>query len=138
MLPKHLDEKVARLHLAKLGVKLTELRKDQADYIGVKPEARSSRITTGTECDNFQYPEGPAAMRGLCFCVPRMNDSLEVAKSSNRVLEPVLNWRISEADYSVSSRASARDSESDRWRRVTPVGTMDNGDTDKAMVLPGP
>jgi adenosylhomocysteinase len=29
-----LDEKVARLHLAKLDVKLTELRKDQADYIG--------------------------------------------------------------------------------------------------------
>ena len=34
-LPKHLDEKVARLHLAKLGVKLTELSKEQADYIGV-------------------------------------------------------------------------------------------------------
>ena len=38
VLPKSLDEKVARLHLAKIGVKLTELRKDQADYIGVKPE----------------------------------------------------------------------------------------------------
>jgi adenosylhomocysteinase len=35
MLPKHLDEKVASLHLAKIGVELTELRKDQADYIGV-------------------------------------------------------------------------------------------------------
>ncbi|MFD1914247.1 adenosylhomocysteinase [Halodurantibacterium flavum] len=35
ILPKHLDEKVARLHLAKIGVKLTELRPDQADYIGV-------------------------------------------------------------------------------------------------------
>jgi adenosylhomocysteinase len=34
-LPKHLDEKVARLHLEKLGVKLTKLSKDQADYIGV-------------------------------------------------------------------------------------------------------
>jgi adenosylhomocysteinase len=34
-LPKHLDEKVARLHLDKLGVKLTTLRKDQADYINV-------------------------------------------------------------------------------------------------------
>ena len=34
-LPKHLDEKVARLHLAKIGVKLTELRPEQADYIGV-------------------------------------------------------------------------------------------------------
>ena len=34
-LPKHLDEKVARLHLDALGVKLTELSKDQADYIGV-------------------------------------------------------------------------------------------------------
>jgi adenosylhomocysteinase len=38
MLPKHLDEKVAKLHLAKIGVELTELRKDQADYIGVKVE----------------------------------------------------------------------------------------------------
>jgi len=37
-LPKHLDEKVAALHLEKLGAKLTVLRKDQADYIGV-PEA---------------------------------------------------------------------------------------------------
>jgi len=35
ILPKHLDEKVARLHLARIGVKLTELRKEQADYIGV-------------------------------------------------------------------------------------------------------
>jgi len=37
-LPKHLDEKVARLHLAKIGVELETLRKDQADYIGVKVE----------------------------------------------------------------------------------------------------
>ena len=35
ILPKHLDEKVARLHLAKIGVRLTQLRKDQAEYIGV-------------------------------------------------------------------------------------------------------
>jgi adenosylhomocysteinase len=36
-LPKHLDEKVAMLHLAKLGAKLTTLRHDQAEYIGVPP-----------------------------------------------------------------------------------------------------
>jgi len=36
VLPKHLDEKVAMLHLDKLGVELTELREDQAEYIGVK------------------------------------------------------------------------------------------------------
>ncbi|MEP3838225.1 MAG: adenosylhomocysteinase [Algibacter sp.] len=35
MLPKHLDEKVAKLHLAKIGVELTELREEQASYIGV-------------------------------------------------------------------------------------------------------
>jgi adenosylhomocysteinase len=34
-LPKHLDEKVARLHLDKLGAKLTQLTPDQASYIGV-------------------------------------------------------------------------------------------------------
>lgn len=38
ILPKHLDEKVARLHLDRIGVKLTKLEKDQADYIGVTPE----------------------------------------------------------------------------------------------------
>ena len=38
LLPKVLDEKVARLHLDKLSVELTELRKDQADYIGVNTE----------------------------------------------------------------------------------------------------
>jgi adenosylhomocysteinase len=35
VLPKHLDEKVARLHLDALGARLTELSKEQADYIGV-------------------------------------------------------------------------------------------------------
>ncbi len=37
-LPKHLDEEVARLHLEKIGVKLTKLSKEQAEYIGVKVE----------------------------------------------------------------------------------------------------
>jgi adenosylhomocysteinase len=38
VLPKHLDEKVARLHLDKLGVKLTTLSDKQAAYIGVSPD----------------------------------------------------------------------------------------------------
>ncbi len=38
VLPKHLDEEVARLHLEKIGAKLTKLTPDQADYIGVSPE----------------------------------------------------------------------------------------------------
>ncbi|HSP11341.1 MAG TPA: adenosylhomocysteinase [Salegentibacter sp.] len=38
MLPKHLDEKVAKLHLEKIGVELTELKPDQAEYIGVEVE----------------------------------------------------------------------------------------------------
>ncbi|MEC7231797.1 MAG: adenosylhomocysteinase, partial [Planctomycetota bacterium] len=37
-LPKHLDERVARLHLGQLGVRLTEMTKDQADYLGVPVE----------------------------------------------------------------------------------------------------
>lgn len=36
MLPKHLDEKVAQLHLGRIGAELTELKKDQAEYIGVE------------------------------------------------------------------------------------------------------
>ena len=38
VLPKHLDEMVARLHLKKVGAKLTELTPEQAEYIGVKPD----------------------------------------------------------------------------------------------------
>ncbi|PQO24921.1 adenosylhomocysteinase [Rhodobacteraceae bacterium WD3A24] len=38
MLPKHLDEKVAKLHLQKIGARLTEMRPDQAEYIGVPAE----------------------------------------------------------------------------------------------------
>jgi adenosylhomocysteinase len=49
VLPKHLDEKVAALHLEKLGVKLTKLSQKQADYIGVPVEGRSSRITTAID-----------------------------------------------------------------------------------------
>ena len=38
MLPKHLDEKVAKLHLNRLGVELEELNEEQAEYIGVNVE----------------------------------------------------------------------------------------------------
>jgi adenosylhomocysteinase len=56
VLPKKLDEKVARLHIGKLGVRLTPLTKDQAEYIGVPVEGpykpdhyryRSPRIRFG-------------------------------------------------------------------------------------------
>jgi adenosylhomocysteinase len=48
VLPKHLDEKVARLHLAKLGVTLTELTPEQAAYIGVEREGPYKP-------DNYRY-----------------------------------------------------------------------------------
>ena len=48
VLPKHLDEKVARLHLAKLGVKLTELTKEQAAYIDVP-------VTGPFKKDEYRY-----------------------------------------------------------------------------------
>ncbi len=47
-LPRHLDEKVARLHLDKVGAKLTELSEDQADYIGVSK-------TGPFKSDNYRY-----------------------------------------------------------------------------------
>ena len=70
MLPKSLDEKVARLHLAKIGVKLTELRDDQADYIGVKRKARSRRSLPVLDArpdaearrDSGTTPGSPAAL----------------------------------------------------------------------------
>ena len=48
-LPKHLDEEVARLHLEKLGVRLTELTEAQSTYLGIPPRARTSPSTTGTD-----------------------------------------------------------------------------------------
>ncbi len=48
VLPKHLDEKVARLHLDALGVKLTTLTKQQADYLGVAVEGPYKP-------DNYRY-----------------------------------------------------------------------------------
>ena len=48
-LPKQLDEKVARLHLGKVGAKLTKLTPDQADYIGVPVKDPSSRTITAIE-----------------------------------------------------------------------------------------
>ena len=41
-----LDEKVARLHLAKIGVELEELTQEQADYLGIPKKVRSSRNIT--------------------------------------------------------------------------------------------
>ena len=49
MLPKHLDEKVAALHLAKVGAKLTKLSPKQAEYIGVSRPARSSPSCIATD-----------------------------------------------------------------------------------------
>ena len=51
VLPKHLDEKVARLHLAKIGVKLTELTKVQAEYLGVPVEGPY-------KADHYRYCSG--------------------------------------------------------------------------------
>jgi adenosylhomocysteinase len=48
VLPKHLDEEVAKLHLSKLGVHLTELTKPQADYLGLEPEGPFKR-------DDYRY-----------------------------------------------------------------------------------
>jgi hypothetical protein len=62
VLPKHLDEKVAALHLEKLGVKLTKLSPKQAAYIGVPEAARSSRITTATDPSPLRRP-GDLEMR---------------------------------------------------------------------------
>jgi adenosylhomocysteinase len=47
-LPKHLDEKVARLHLDALGVRLTELTKEQADYLGIP-------VTGPYKADHYRY-----------------------------------------------------------------------------------
>ncbi|CAE7203846.1 SAHH [Symbiodinium sp. KB8] len=64
-LPKHLDEKVARLHLSHLGAKLTKLSKKQADYLGVKAE--------GPYKPNHYQPDPHPALQQL------LGDEAEVA-----------------------------------------------------------
>ncbi len=56
VLPKHLDEKVASLHLAKLGVELTKLTDEQAAYLGVRTTAPTRPSTTATETDAAVHP----------------------------------------------------------------------------------
>ena len=59
VLPKHLDEMVARLHLGRIGAKLTELSQEQADYINVPVEGRSSPTTTATDRAESRHPGLP-------------------------------------------------------------------------------
>ena len=68
MLPKHLDEKVARLHLKKVGAMLTELTDEQAAYIGVpkqgpyKPD--TYRVLSGLH-DRLVRRRSPASAAGV-------------------------------------------------------------------------
>jgi adenosylhomocysteinase len=65
VLPKHLDEKVARLHLKKVGAMLSELTDEQAAYIGVSRPARTRPTLTGID------PSARAFQRRLAmFVVP--------------------------------------------------------------------
>merc|ERR1712224_779546 len=73
LLPKELDEKVARLHLGALGAEMTALTKEQADYIGVKVEVLTSQTPTDTEhacifCSPFAEI--------VCFFKIRASDAL--------------------------------------------------------------
>jgi hypothetical protein len=83
-LPKHLDEKVAALHLDKLGVKLTQLSQRQADYIGVPVEGRSSRSIIATD-PGAMLPKGRRGTgRGGPFFRRRIIASARVMAHSER------------------------------------------------------
>ena len=69
VLPKHLDEKVARLQLTKLNAQLTELTDEQARYIGVDKAVPTSRTTTATDGRAF-HGFGAATGRGGARCAP--------------------------------------------------------------------
>jgi hypothetical protein len=91
VLPKYLDEKVARLHLGALGVKLTALRQDQADYIGVPVEGPYKPDTYRFTCsgaDQAPYPSvdtklpttwtRPSAVTTMQWTTPRAVESCSV------------------------------------------------------------
>ena len=76
-LPKHLDEKVAALHLDKVGAKLTKLTPKQAEYIGQPVSGRSSTTSTATETGLGGRRRRPPTRSGctlgkhFVFCGPR-------------------------------------------------------------------
>ena len=93
VLPKILDEKVARLHLDKLGARLTELSAEQADYIGVDKEGPYIQGKTLRE-NLFDYggPEGEA--RGVSVQVVE-NVIYGVSRDrADERLEGKRSWRI--------------------------------------------
>ena len=63
VLPKHLDEMVARLHLDALGVKLTELSKEQAEYLGIRSRVRTNRTPTATGFPRTAFDLGAPLIR---------------------------------------------------------------------------
>ncbi len=98
-LPKHLDEKVARLHLGKIGVKLTKLRPDQSATISASSrKARSSRTTTATEKN----------CRAL-----RLNRRSTNAALGNTIRAPLLHdWRALRASWPGARARILNDSDS--------------------------
>ena len=84
-LPKKLDEEVARLHLEKIGVKLTKLSKKQADYLGVPSKVLTRPTTTATKTCRKSTVGSRKEIQGramaLClFCCPTPSP-LVLAKS---------------------------------------------------------
>jgi hypothetical protein len=65
VLPKHLDEKVAALHLDKLGVKLTPLSAAQANYLNLPRSAPSNPNIIGINASRSGRPEQPVPQSGL-------------------------------------------------------------------------
>ena len=101
VLPKHLDEKVARLQLSKLGAQLTELTDVQASYIGVASTGLTRRINTGIS-PNFDF--GTQSMHDLCMATKTISieiDAYELLvrerkdpkESFSRVIRRVLSER---------------------------------------------
>ena len=72
ILPKKLDEEVARLHLEKIGVKLTTLTPKQADYLGVPPEGPYKPDTTATKEPQYNQDRPPPQSWGAFSFMDRL------------------------------------------------------------------
>ena len=101
VLPKHLDEKVARLHLDALGVKLTELTKEQADYLGVPVEGPYKPDTTGTDLP--LRTTVPVLLGRGPFCVGGVPGA-----ERDRVIAPDREKRAGGCRHRLASQSSAR------------------------------
>jgi hypothetical protein len=130
VLPKHLDEKVAALHLEKLGVHLSQLNDRQAAYIGVPVKARSSRTITATSFALVGKEGSASASRRSLFHVHRRCGSqVRGGQQSRCRMDPFIRSRATRHGPSAGDLHAPEVRKAQQGRAsIRPVGVQTGGE----------